>query len=390
MKKVQYLPLLFLFLLLTIETGFAQSSSEDTIGLHWPDYISLDEYMQPFAQADTIVDEIILPVRIERECAEASLLFHPRKILTVRDAYLKEEFSEDHWEVRGRTIRLKPGSAIPFLKDTDLIFSEKKEGRSLPAKEEEKYVLGSEGQLFPSYQLAVTYIRDTDVPVSFPERLKSDRRNTLQRTKKKLKRGEPLKIVFFGNSIEVGGNSSGFQHMPPYMPSWPQLFVYNLRQHYSSEIIFTNQSVGGKTAQWGVENAKERVAEKEPDLVVIGFGMNDGTGKVPPEDFTGRLKSIMKEVAKTNPRCEFILVTPMLANPLSIHSQIQKEYRLPVWDLGGKHVAVSDMTVWHEWLLKYKSYQDMTGNNINHPNDYLARWYAHVLSEILIPGLSIR
>ena len=27
----------------------------------------------------------------------------------------------------------------------------------------------------------------------------------------------------------------------------------------------------------------------------------------------------------------------------------------------------------------------LTGNNINHPNDYLAQWYAHIVSEILIP-----
>ena len=37
------------------------------------------------------------------------------------------------------------------------------------------------------------------------------------------------------------------------------------------------------------------------------------------------------------------------------------------------------MTSIHQSLLARKSYADMTGNNINHPNDYLARVYAQTL-----------
>jgi hypothetical protein len=37
------------------------------------------------------------------------------------------------------------------------------------------------------------------------------------------------------------------------------------------------------------------------------------------------------------------------------------------------------MTAVHGSLLSKKSYADMTGNNINHPNDYLARVYAQTL-----------
>jgi len=43
------------------------------------------------------------------------------------------------------------------------------------------------------------------------------------------------------------------------------------------------------------------------------------------------------------------------------------------------------MTSVHGELLRHKAYQDMTGNNINHPNDYLARWYAQVIGALLIP-----
>ena len=44
------------------------------------------------------------------------------------------------------------------------------------------------------------------------------------------------------------------------------------------------------------------------------------------------------------------------------------------------------MTSIHSQLLEKKKYLDMTGNNINHINDYLGRWYAQILSALLIEG----
>lgn len=42
------------------------------------------------------------------------------------------------------------------------------------------------------------------------------------------------------------------------------------------------------------------------------------------------------------------------------------------------------MTDMHTHLLRLKRYWDMTGNNINHPNDFLARVYAQVVSQVLV------
>jgi lysophospholipase L1-like esterase len=134
-----------------------------------------------------------------------------------------------------------------------------------------------------------------------------------------------------------------------------------------------------------LENTDALVNVETPDLVIIGFGMNDGTGKVPPEIFIGQIKGIIQTVREANPHCEFIVIATMLANPEAIHSQIQTEYLKPVTELADKGVAIADMTSIHGELLRHKAYQDMTGNNINHPNDYLARWYAQVISALLIP-----
>lgn len=363
----------------------------DTIYKHWPNYISLNSYLTPFTKADTIVNEIILPIKYGDEKPFAQLLFPVEKILSIKDVYLDKEYKVgEDWVLNGRKLILPNNSKIPYLEDSELLFRNEKKETSLPSKKEGYYVLFSEGQLFPSFQLSVTYVPDrSNYNPLFPKVFDSKSNTRLERTHTKLKKGEPLKIIFYGNSIEVGGNSSGFIGVSPFMPNWTELIVYNLRNSFSSSISYTNKSLGGMTAKWGEENANERVALLNPDLVVIAFGMNDGSGKVPISDFVDQLKGIMKKVRLKNPKCEFILVTPMLANPLAIHSQIQEEYRLPIWSLAKEGVTVADVTVWHKWLLSHKSYQDMTGNNINHPNDYLARWYAHIVSELLIPEKQI-
>ena len=46
-------------------------------------------------------------------------------------------------------------------------------------------------------------------------------------------------------------------------------------------------------------------------------------------------------------------------------------------------VAVVNMTGMHASLLEKKRYADMTGNNVNHPNDYLARVYAQTLLQTI-------
>jgi len=41
--------------------------------------------------------------------------------------------------------------------------------------------------------------------------------------------------------------------------------------------------------------------------------------------------------------------------------------------------ALADVTAVHSRLLASKRYVDMTGNNVNHPNDFLTRVYAMVV-----------
>lgn len=366
-------------LVVSMQSSLAQDSS-----VAWRSYVNLQNYLQPFWTADTIYDEAIQPLRDGDRMAEGRLLFEAKKILSVKDTYLQKEYKKNRdWTYRDGKIVLTPNSSIPYFTREELMFKEKKEGTSLPSKTDGYHVLFSEQGLLQSRQLAVTYIRKKKS--AWQEKTPAFAEKLLPNTLAKLKVAEPLHIVFYGNSIEAGANSSITLNQSPFLPTWPEMVVLGLQAHYSGTITYKNRSKGGMLAKWGLENVAALVSSEKPDLVIIGFGMNDGTSKVKPEVFIEQVQGIMQTVRSVNPSCEFIVIATMLANPDAIHSQVQKEYLQPVLTLETTGVAIADMTSVHEALLQRKAYQDMTGNNINHPNDYLARWYAMVINALLIP-----
>lgn len=350
----------------------------------WETYVNMDHFLQPFWKSDTIYSEAVQPIKDGDKNAEARLLFNARRIISVKDTYLQKEYKKGRdWKYKDGKIVLPAKSTIPYFSRNELIFDQKKEGTSLRAKQQGRFVLFSEGGLLQSRQLSVTYIKEKTSNWQGPRPAYAQA--LLPATIAKLNAGKPVKIVFYGNSIETGANSSITLNQAPFLPTWPEMIVYNLRNHYGNAIPFKNVSKGGMAAKWGLENTHTLVNAENPDLVIIGFGMNDGTGKVAAEIFIEQIKGIIRTVRQANPSCEFIVIATMLANPEAIHSQIQKEYLTPVTELTGKGIAIADMTSIHGELLRHKAYQDMTGNNINHPNDYLARWYAQVISALLIP-----
>lgn len=375
-KRITGIIILFIF----ISDGllFAQGSQNRQ------QYVSLDDCLIPFWKSDTIYYETIMPIKDDGKIAQGNLLFKAEKILSVKDIYLQKKYKKGRdWKYRNGKIILTTKSRIPFFNTQDLVFEGKKEGISLKAKKEGHFVLFSEKGLLQSRQLAVTYIKEK--VDSWKGYVPAYAGKYLPRTSIKLQSGQPLKVVFYGNSIETGANSSSTLNEAPYLPTWPEMVIRNIKKHYGNNITYKNVSRGGMSAKWGFENAATLVNPEKPDLVVIGFGMNDGSARIPPGNFMEQIRGIMEVVKMANPSSEFIVIATMLANPDAVHSGIQKEYRKPVLDLTAEGVAVADMTSIHEELLRHKAYQDMTGNNINHPNDYLARWYAQVISALLIP-----
>jgi lysophospholipase L1-like esterase len=353
----------------------------NVIDSRWKTYIDLNEYLVPFWKADTVFDEITQVIKTNGT-AQGTLLFNANKILSVKAANHSKEFAPGKdWVYKNGKLVITPNSNIPFIAQEDLLFTKEKPGMSMTGSTPGSFVLFSESNYFRSMQIAVTYI-PKKAKWSGPKPAFAG--HLLGNTISKLKNKDSLKVVFYGNSIETGSNSSGFQNDPPFMPSWPQLIIYNMRHVYGDNISFSNKSVGGKLAKWGTDNVDERLVPEKPDLVIIGFGMNDGTAKIPPDMYRENIQGIIDHVLTQNPKAEFILIAPMLPNPNAKQNGLQTLYKKELDKLMKNGIVVADLTGVHAELLKHKSYQDMTGNNVNHPNDYLARWYAQFISGLLI------
>jgi len=367
------------FSLLYSQLTYAQGDSTES---RWKNYIDLNRYSVPFWKADTIRDEISQVINANG-ISKGTLLFKAKKVLSVKAAnYTKVYKQGTDWAYNEGMLKIKSGSSIPFIKKEDLVYNTDKPGWSMTGKTPGTFVLFSESTFFNTMQIAVTYIPQHGQLWKGPVPVFAAK--NLPHTLLKLTDKDNLKVVFYGNSIETGCNSSGFQNSAPYMPSWPELIIYNLRKAYGEQVSFANPSVGGKLAEWGKDEAAVRVVSQKPDLVIIGFGMNDGSAKITPDKYREDIKSIIDATIAQNPNAEFILIAPMLPNPDAIQSGLQGLYKAELDKLCKKGIIVADLTGVHRELLKHKTYQDMTGNNVNHPNDYLARWYAQFICGFLI------
>lgn len=369
--------------LLVLCTLSAQSQTTALEKKAWASYLDLDQYLKPFWKSDVIYDESIQLIKDGDKIA-ANLLFGAKKVLSVKDATLQKEYKEGvDWKYEQGKIVFNEAAGAPFFLKNELVFTEKKAGLSMEGKQAGQYVIWTENGLFQSKQLLVTYVKDSKSKWSGPTPVFS--KNILPNTIAKLQAKKPFRLVFFGNSIEAGANSSGPLNKAPFVPTWADMITYGLQKAYKKEIVSLNKSVGGMMAKWGVENCEKVVAAEHPDLVIIGFGMNDGTFRVPPATFISQINAMVDKISAENKHCEFIIISTMLANPDATQNQLQEDYRPEILALQKKGIAVVDITGVHQELLKHKSYQDMTGNNVNHPNDYLARWYAQVILGMLTP-----
>ena len=347
-----------------------------------------DLYLKPFYKGNVSFYETAL---ILGEEGEAHFLFPIEELIGVYNFGQNIEYVEgkDYILTKNGGIKRLPNSAMPYI-EFDKYYIEKADPKAeipvdndkVPESIKNKYFAFSEGSYFMNHQICVSYkhkeIWNGNKPVYQGEKI--------SKFIKKLVNKEKPTFLFYGDSITVGCNTSGTEwgdFIEPKMDSFPLLVTHELERIYKTSINYVNTAVGGMTSKWGVDNVEENVCKYKPDLVLIGFGMNDGW--LDPEEFKGRLLSMISSTMKVNPNAEFILLSTTVPNPNStwfksgVHNfiNIMKEIDMP-------NVCLVDMTTTHLDLLKFKEFKDMTGNNVNHPNDFLARIYAQMILGTLI------
>ncbi len=310
---------------------------------------------------------------------DIQLLYPAVEIREVLSADLKTRFEAGRdYSLAGGCLRIPEGSSIPHMTWEEYYPPRPIENGSFP-RVGGGNLRFSEGTFYHEKQIVVSY----EHTGSWPGNIPPGKLNLLPRTEKKLTFGEPLRVVFYGDSITARANASAMTGISPFQPDWCQLTCETLEERYGCRITMVNTAVGGTTTRWGVEEVIPRAADQKPDLLVLGFGMNDGGG-IETEEYLGNLRAIIGAVLRVNPACEVVLISTMLPNPEALGFWgRQKEYESALVTLEKRGVAVCDMTAVHETLLKRKAYRDMTGNNINHPNDFLSRVYAQTLLKTL-------
>jgi lysophospholipase L1-like esterase len=199
----------------------------------------------------------------------------------------------------------------------------------------------------------------------------------------------PLSITFFGDSITAGANATSI-YTAPNQPGYAGLVMAYLNNKYPTMFESRNNAVGGWSSINAVSAVEYRVNDKKSDLVVLAFGMNDG-GVFKPDEYKKNMQTVITAIRAKQPSVPILLVSPLRANPATFtqkrsnitgYSPVLKELARD-----NSSVALADMTSAWDMMMSKKNYLDVTGNGLNHPNDFGHRVLAEVvLSAILGPN----
>ena len=377
-----------------------------------------EKYLQYYWESPIIYNESAMVIRNKDDSLDSvKLLYTPEEIISVRSADLQTKYEEGvDYEFTGGVLTIKEDGNIPILNYNQMYFDtnpgEAGSGNTVEGNEnvqafptvDGKYEIYEEGGILYQHQIAVTYYHKDATQYTVPETQSREFATFLG----KLERGESVNIACLGDSISNGSSASGFFNIHPYSPNYFGLFGDYIKDKYNyakvcmyedfkyyvpdkenepTRIKMTNFSVGGKQSDWGIEQAYA-VAQTQPDLVILGFGMNDGSAYVSANVYKSRMQTIINRIREIKYDCAFILLGTMLPNANICWNEGGKsiygnqEAYLPVLKeiaTNGAGVALADVTTLHKEYLQKKNYRDMTGNNVNHPNDFLARLYAQTI-----------
>ena len=374
---------------------------DDANNITNPEYSYTEEQrITPFWKSNIMYNEILT---MEESGSDISghLLFVPTRIIAVVDATLQNEYVEgkDYRWVKGTNkIEWLNGSSIPYYYEGAL------QGKNEDGTYINDYpywdslsrcrlagVLYCADRFLWEKQICVTYEYNLSQVQSRSIVYTQYQGSRLPNTVKKLNNDQNLNVLFYGDSIFAGGDSSSSRNRAPYMPNMDALIANYLRSISSGEISFKNISIGG----WTVENG---LAAMQPggyggrdysnytgyDLLILSFGMNNASTSA--SSFADTTQKIVEAVKKKNPNIEVILVSCMCPNPQAYGFYGNQQYfGAALKQLADeKGYAFVDMFAVHDKILDYKDYSATTGNGINHPNDWLIRVYAQNILSAMV------
>jgi lysophospholipase L1-like esterase len=324
--------------------------------------VSEPSLVSPFWLSNTMYGETVVFVQNVDRPAEAQLLFKPDRIVRVTDAAGTTDYVEGiDYAIVGAAGRmsLTEASRIGTLSEAELSAGDVDRVRERT--------------------ICVTYDHTSDAGAWSP----SVEGGPLPLVSDRLQRKQDLTICVLGDSISEGYDSSGFHGVMPHAPAYAQLVASTLEEQHGARVTLHNLAVAGSTAADGIWQA-ERVRDANPHLVIVAFGMNDACYAEAPE-FLANIQELLRRVRIDAPQAEFVLVSPMLPTPACtwLDHRLFEGYRDALSTITGTGIAFADVTRLWTRLCSRKSPYDLSGNGLNHPNDFGHRLYAQTILESL-------
>lgn len=315
------------------------------------------------------------------DSSEASLAFPPVKIQRVYNSATGIDFQIDKdikWAPGSICLMRPDNSDVPYLTHEDL-YPSVNQAIFYPEPGANAVLGGPNGiplrfdgkNFFAQHQLEVDYWTDASIPhlTNLADKLPRFRNNSA------------LKLAFLGDSITEGWNASNFIGVQPFQQSYAELTAANL---HAAEV--RNFAISGSGSRDGAMNLESWLNDFIPDLMFIAYGMNDLVGMTPAE-FRSAIKNIITIAQRYNPVMEFVLIGSMPGNPEwgCTPPAATKAFAVELEELAKSDTAIAFIDIGGYWKKYFvnKKYLDLTGNGVNHPNDFGHRFYAETIAHAL-------
>ncbi|WP_339924565.1 GDSL-type esterase/lipase family protein [uncultured Cyclobacterium sp.] len=195
----------------------------------------------------------------------------------------------------------------------------------------------------------------------------NDQSKFLSKFREKLVEGTPVTIVSYGNSITAGGEASSNELRFQY------LYGDYLRSKFpNANLKIEDTSISGYTSSQGIKWWSTYIGKTTPDLVLLGWGMNDhNIGSNSPEQYKQNLIQLV-EMVREEKKAEVIIYSTFPPNDEWHYGSHSMEKFAQAAKEAALEANCAYVDVYSTWMkvLERKDQSSLLGNNINHPNDF--------------------
>ncbi len=191
--------------------------------------------------------------------------------------------------------------------------------------------------------------------------------NYLAGLKNKLTLGSRINIVSSGNSIAAGGEATS--EALRYQNRWVD---YLKNQYPNATIQLEDASLPGYTTAEAILKWDATVGQKNPDLILLGWGMNEANvGGITPSEYKNNLIALAQK-SKQYKNAEVIIYSCFRPNEnwrytshkMELYTEAAKEAA------AAANCAYIDVYGVYEKVFARKDQPSLLANNINHPNNF--------------------